>query len=385
MKICIITLLHNNINYGGQLQAYALQKYIQTLGYVCDQILIENDPILHVGKYEDNKTLYELYTEKVKHKLGKLLFKNQFKIRKNAVLSFTKKYITTSQKIRNVDNITEIINLYDVFICGSDQIWNPMWLTKKMLNVYTLGFVEKKFNCISYSASFGLNNILEEDLEFICERIKNFRAISVRETIGKEILNKKINSEISVVVDPVLLLDQDFWDGLLEKPKVKEKYLFCYFLGEGKLSRKIANIIAKKYNWKIISLPHFPSNIKISDIFFGNAQFYDITAIDFLNLIRNAEMILTDSFHATAFSIIFEKKFWVFRRSKKDTISSRITNILALTSLGDRYVHNDTHQVYKNSVWDKAVNYENGKSTLNNARLHSQAFLKDALGGTKNE
>ncbi len=341
-KIGIITIVDNN-NCGNRLQNYALQEILKKLGN--DVYTLKNETFLNWNE---------------KYYVGKLRFLNKriksiYKINKffkefNKNINFSNKYITIKSK--------NISNNYDYFIAGSDQVWKPT--RRRLSKIDLLGFAEPNKR-ISYAASFGLEKIDKKYYKTLQEELPKFKAISVREDAGREIIKDATGiNNVSVVLDPTLLLDRNEWIKLEKKPAAltEKKYIFTYFLGDENIIELVSKIFCKDYS--------------IVDFYKGKYG-----PSEFLYLINHAEYILTDSFHGTVFSILFGKEFFVFNRKQEDlnnNMNSRLDTLLGKFSLKDRKI-NDLDKINK----EYKINYKYVEEKLNDERKKSLDFLSTAL------
>lgn len=307
-------------NYGGVLQNYALTMYLRKLGY--DVMPIHCNSTTLQGAIRES--IYDLFGLRIMKKKGEIKFElidSNAKARNKKFEEFIKTHIKPTNFNYYTDKVFAQINdQCDCVIIGSDQVWNPSFI-KNMLFTYTLGFLppEKR---ISYAASFGISEIPSNMRDGYIQNLKDFKAISVREDMAAELISGLINSTPPVLVDPTLLLNREQWHMVAEKhPNRNSKpYLLTYFLGEE--SEHIKSTIqsfAKRNNLDIY---------KLSDT--SDIRFYSAGPSEFLDLFENASFVCTDSFHATVFSIIFEKPFSVFPRKQAgmDKMSSRIETLL---------------------------------------------------------
>ena len=340
--IGIITINDNN-NCGNRLQNYALQE---TLKKYCDKVqTIKNEPFLN-WNHNYPISLLRLIKKQIKNLIkGNKLFK-EF----NKNITFAKGYLTI--KTRNISD------KYDYFVVGSDQVWKPT--RKRLSKIDLLAFAEPKKR-IAYAASFGLNEIEEKYYKTLQEELPKFKAISVREDAGKEIINKATGiKDVSVVLDPTMLLDKEKWIKLEKKPEGfnKDKYVFTYFLGDENTEKLVKEIFGEKYS--------------VVDFYKGTYG-----PAEFLYLINHAEYILTDSFHGTVFSILFNKEFYVFERKEKDinnNMSSRFETLFRIFSLEDRKINN-----LKDINITNKIDYSIIEEKLKEEREKSLVFLDNAL------
>ncbi len=321
-KIACITHYYNNKNYGGLLQAHALINVLSKIGCFAEQlcydmsISTDNNIRKKSRALKVMKNPFILYRRHLRKKLA---------LRKNACLQF-QNMIPHSTQAYNNNNIFECVNDYDTFITGSDQVWNMDWYYKE----YFLDFVPSGKCKISYAASMPSTNISDEQKQTVYEHLKSFDAISVREKETADFLEEITCRKVEWVLDPTLLLSKDDWDKICTERVIKEKYIFCYFLGEDKKHRTLAMKFAKKVGYKIVTLPHL-GRVNKNDYAFGDFKLYDISPEQFISLIKHAEYVITDSFHATVFSNIYQTKYFVFDRIGIGEMSSRIKSLVTLT------------------------------------------------------
>lgn len=361
-KIGIITHYYNSLNYGGNLQAYALCKYLSQQGYVAEQIS------------------YELNTETCKNRIKHLLkcfiygkkYRDFHRIRKNAFFHFNKVRIPHSDEVYTDKNIVECIQKYDIFITGSDQVWN--------LNMYRkpffLDFVPSSKEKISYAASTALDSINEEQKEIFASSLASYKAISVRETNMVKILKEVTNKDISLVLDPTFLLDECEWEKVCDKNIIKEHYVFAYFLGKNELARDLAQIYANKKSLKLITIPYATGTWSREELAYGDVQILDLSPEKFLSLIKYADCVFTDSFHAVVFSFIFKKQFLVFNRDVKGSMNSRITSLLNMFDLQERFCATKEQEKIEYIESLQSINYNREFLKFEKCRESSYEFIR---------
>jgi hypothetical protein len=284
-----------------------------------------------------SKTLKPKVTPSVKlikkyiFSLVKRTIKHRIQSREKKFKNFELK-IPHSKKIYRSDSICACTSNYEVFITGSDQVWNMDWYCKE----YFLDFVPNSKRKIAYAASMPNTKLSDEQKQIVCKHLKSFGDISVREKETADFLEELTGRKVEWVLDPTLLLSKDDWDEICAPRVIKEKYIFCYFLGTDKLHRNIAKKFAKKMGYKIVTLPHL-AEVNINDLTFGDMKLYDISPEQFISLIKYAEYVITDSFHATVFSNIYQTKYFVFDRIGIGEMSSRIKSLVLLTGEDFRF------------------------------------------------
>ena len=339
-KTGILTLYYNNMNYGGLLQAFALPFVIQKhIGIPAEQI-----------RYPQQNTDTDLCTSKSKKSLSiyqlginffSALTSNKRSIRKESFLEFMND-IPHSRNIYSHETIQQCNSNYEIFICGGDQIWNGEMIGED-LDVYTLQFVNQGQKKISYSPSVAISHMSKQVEDCLGKGLLGIDRISVREKRSLDILKRLSDKKIEVVVDPVLLLTKSEWLEQSRPTKINGKYILCYLLGDSITQRKAVEIISKRLKLRIVTFPHIlVNNVRKCDLFFGDIKDYTSGPRQFLDLINNAEFVITDSFHACVFSMIFETPFIVFERNKpseKGNMNSRIYDFLEEYHLENQLVN----------------------------------------------
>lgn len=225
---------------------------------------------------------------------------------------------------------------YDQLLTCSDQLWSPSALAS---GFYNLMFAPDEMPKVSWASSFGVSRIPWYQKKRTAAYLRRIRHISMRENRGAEIVRELTGREVPVLMDPVFVFDKDAWDRMVppEKPEW-EPYIFCYFLGNDPKHRAAARELAEKTGRKIVTLRHLDCYVE-EDETFGDYAPYDVDPRRFLNILRYADCICTDSFHGTAFSVIYEKPFVVFDRysdSSSNSKNSRIESVCGNLGLEDR-------------------------------------------------
>lgn len=344
MKIKTITC-HHVYNYGASLQAYALQHYLETLGHEVE--IIDFNPWFHCDRYNPfwmpKNAIGRAASIIKKFPLLRYLWcpykayrGGMFNTwgRKAAFDAFEKKYYhLTPIKYFSSEKLKQNPPMADAYIAGSDQIWNTFSNNGKEPGYY-LDFGNDQTKRFSYAASLATNSIKDECKDFIKEKLAKFSSISVREKTGASLLADLGISNVSVVLDPVFLLDKSEWKQLSLKGNLyglsHESYVLVYdFLGNDDNMISFVKAYAKEKSLKIVSINDF-SEKGYADININNAG-----PLEFLSLIDNAACVVASSFHATAFSVIFQKEFYTFSL-KGHHNSSRMLDFLSSLGLQDR-------------------------------------------------
>lgn len=330
MRIGILTLYYGNHNFGGQLQAYALCTYLnQQKNIECEQIAYDYKEKAALSIKSQLFSAYSyIFHPRVMSGLNK---------RKKTFKTF-EEGIPHSAIIRSADELVQLTQKYDYVFTGSDQVWNPEYADK----VFYLGEIPAEKRC-AYAASFGKDRLQEGVLtENTLEALKNYRFISVREDSAVQVLAQHGVPNVKMMCDPTLLLEKQQWENSITQIKriTNDKYVFVYLLGN---SKNLRNDLKKKLqntNLKIVSIPHIHFTYQKRDEGFADIEVYDAGPLEFLKLINDAEMVVTDSFHCTLFSVLFQKNFWTLSRNgENDTGSTngRMRTLLEKVDLMERY------------------------------------------------
>ena len=346
-------------NYGSMLQAYAVQKLL-------DDKKIENENInfvkikngrqifLYMKRLCDRnvrKVQLKILKKKIIGKLNKKKYGDNFNLRNKKFEEFSKKYIRTSHPYEGYEKLKDGAKNYKAFILGSDQVWNPDNFDN---HYFTLEFIPKEIPKITYAPSFGVSSIPEKQREGTKKYLET------------------------------LMIDKEKWDEIQPNNRLYDKkYIFCYFLGKNKEHREWVRKIKEKTGYTIIALPHIDEIVKCDDEY-ADIKMYDVGPAEMINLIKNAEIIFTDSFHCTAFSILYNKKFITFNRFKnkaKESTNTRIKSILSILELENRLV-TDYEQCER--IYNEEIDFEKPNERLKEMKDKSFGYFDNALKNSLN-
>lgn len=347
-RILIATWCNNNgkTNYGQVLQAFALQKYL-------------------INKENKVKVLNYINIIQAEKKSSRI---KKFK-------KFIKENIYLTRPFDNINELDNKIKDIDILIAGSDQIWNPAILNE----VYLLTFADENIRRVSYASSgiFCENDDNVSNIKKIAKELDKFYLTSVRENVSSLILQKHMKNKPEVVCDPVLLLTENEWLEVAKEIKVEEKYIFCYVFGGIRNIQAKLDYYRKSFNAQKIFV--IPSNLFEERISWKRIKYLDnVGPAEFIFLIKNAEAVITDSFHGTAFSIIFKKQFVVNKRYNENsnpyTTGDRISSLMECLEMDSRKVKNvvDIENI-------ELINYTEVSEKLEKFRKKSEEFLKKAI------
>lgn len=360
MKISVITL-HRVTNFGSLLQTYATQKSLEKLGH--DAQIVDFVPeglTFYRGVWpKGHSTLKRLI------KLLPLTFCNL--IQYSMSDSFLRKYINlTDKRYGNYAQLASDVPEADVYLSGSDQVWNTQNSNPPAdLGAYYLAFAGDKKR-IAYAGSFGKDDFSPEETAQVTGWLKNYSSISVREDTALDTLHR-FGLEGAHVVDPTLLLTPEDWRKLCTKKKPKPGYVFIYNLNRNKVLEQAAVAIAKKKGLRVVNFADTFEFVSGAENRFGNDP------LDFLNYLSNADYVVTDSFHGTAFSLNFSKQFLSIPAPK---YNCRLESILRMTGCEDRMFTTVEEALEK---IETPIDYTAAQEKLQSAREHSLQYLKEAL------
>lgn len=375
-KVGLMTLDSKMYNYGGMLQEFALWRVIQQLGKDCE--IIDYDLRTELCTFSAKRHIRNLSLEKIVVKIARDIegkknvnTKNLDMLIKRRKFLFDnfRKEMYFSEPVTH-SGLPTLQKKYSAVVCGSDQIWNPDYNVPS----FFLDFVEPPVKSIIYAASVGKEYLTKYQLHTYEKLMSHLDNISVRELSAQKMLQEYSHQKkVELVLDPTLLLDWDIWVNLANRvEKLTERYVFCYFLGNNPEKKNAAVRFAKENDCKLITIPYLHWKYDSLDDDMSDIEL-DVGPLEFLNLIYNAEYVLTDSFHATVFSIIFDKCFRVFgRQTGNYNMNTRIDTLLSYFDLEKCFVSPDE---LENNMEKENRNCRK----FEEMREHSITFLRNAL------
>lgn len=366
MKNILTITCHEVYNHGASLQEYALLEFLNSNGYSAQTIhykppyLDQNGNTKAISKRMNYPLLRNIYfwlkRKRIHQKIARIKTFDDFAIQ--YIPTHSKRYTTNEELKADLPQA-------DAYICGSDQIWNSYFPNGKDPAFY-LNFVPDTAFKMSYAASFALDTIAPQLENFVYEQVSRLDVIGVRETSGVAILNKLGIDRAVQVLDPVFLLDKAHWETTfkLKATLAETPYVFIYDFDSNEVIKEIALHLKKTKGYKIFTVNQ--------NIDYADENYFTSGPITFLNLVKNAAFTLTNSFHAVAFSLIFEKQFRVINRAEK--INTRMRDLLQLVNCSDILIASFAD-------FEKAgsIDYTKVTPMIQQHRLRSQAFLLDSL------
>lgn len=378
-KVAIVSAY--NYNFGTVLQATALVRVLSRY--------VENVTVLKYNKKFSFQQLKRISNHTLLKSKLKIIIKNfllsihtsnkKWICQKNKKFYlFLKENIHFSEPIHGYQKLKETIKTYDEVLLGSDQLWNPINIGT---HYFTLEFVPKYIPKSTYATSFGVTKLTRKETQIMKECIERIDNISVREVQAKELISKFSNTkDIEICLDPTLLLYPEEWSQIIEpKRLVNNKYVFAYFIGNQKKYRKVVSKFAKIHGYEVILIPHVDEYVW-ADREYMNSISMTAGPEEFVNLIRYAEYVFTDSFHGCIFSIIFQKEFFPFARFKSSSnhsMNSRLESLFDILNINDRWINN-FQDVEK--ILNIRVDYTVINNLLEKYREKSLGYINKILG-----
>lgn len=387
MAIVGLAVVTYKDNFGSALQTYATQEVLNGLG-----IETRIFDITGIKKSMDNKKkLFYLtrmlnpdefkyvtskFFSRKKKASGNGEYAENMSIRHRVYRDFYNKQLKFFPYVKGWKALSKQASTCDAVIVGSDQLWRPSNIAGEF---FTLEFVPSKVRKIAYSTSFGVADLprgMYRHAKMFLNRIED---ISVREDTGAALVKKITGRNIPVVCDPTMLLSAEEWMKIQdEKPIIKGEYILTYFMGDNQKHREFAKRLKAETGYKIVGLLHGSVYIPEDERFVDEAP-YDIGPGEFVNLIRNAKYMCTDSFHGTVFSILNQTPFFSFRRyadTSETSSNDRIYTLLKWTGLDRRMLYG-TEDV-KAQLADQ-IDFDDVLKKVDTNRERSMKFLKHAL------
>lgn len=355
MKAGIITIF-DITNYGNRLQNYAVQYVLRQLGltvvtYGCEpqRVTIKNS----IKYLIHRATRYKLAGSASYWKKYRKLLSFYF---------FNEKYI----KYKYYKTVDKIDKSADCFVIGSDQVWNPTWfdVPECKKEAFLLSFIEKEKK-ICFAPSFGLEHLPEVWKPWFTKYLNDMEYISVRENAGAAIVKELTGKEAEVLIDPTLMLSRQEWLKVARRPKYMKDgraYIFVFFIGKvPEQAKKDMDFLVQKHDLKVVN---------IMDC---TREEYVAGPDEFVYLISKAKIILTDSFHASIFSFIFDRPFWIYDRVNGEEMNSRLDTFLQKFDLTRK------KKTCVDEADDFEADYKTGKMLLCHEQEKVHAFLHKSM------
>lgn len=362
MKIGILTY-HRAYSYGAKLQAYALTTYLTSIGFKAE--------VIDYGNIGEEK-LRKIGTKNLKDFIV-------------TTLCYIASSVAEPQRIRHFDefldiiphspkhydksNIAEVNDQYDYFVTGSDQVWNPKYNEGDL--TYLLDFVKENKKKFSYAASFGVSQLSNDILQVYKPLLSAFNKILIREVSGKSLLRTQLGLDSQIVLDPTFLLSRSHWESMANYPLSKSlKYILSFqIIDRDTHYDAMLDYLHRKLGYKVIEL---------KDAFRYKPWRWPIYPKagpkEFLGLIKNSEVVVTNSFHATVFSILFHKPFFCSRNSFG--FNSRMEDLTAALGLQDRMFDSSTPLP---AIPNISINYGNADAIFEKKIMATKQIIENTF------
>lgn len=357
MRIATITF-HASYNFGSALQAYAMQKVLQFTGH-------ETAIIDYISRDQEQYGFFSLGHPRRNIRIIRNF--HGYVGRRNSFVDFSTRFLklTKSQfTYKDEEKLASLQSEYDIFLCGSDQIWN-LNCTQGVVEPFFLSFAGNKRR-VAYAPSLAHTSFKPEnfDKEKVARLLSDFDYLSVREEETLPLFQPLVDKPIEVVLDPTLLLDAADYEPIISEPPVKEGYIFMYLLRDCPELVASTTAMAQKTGRKVVYVSEKKLPIPNSVNLFG------IGPSEFLSLIANADAVVANSFHAVVFSVLFHKPFRVFAT---DSSGARMRDLLGNLGIGERCVAcEDSSEIVE-------VDWADVDRRLEVLRAHSMDYLRRAL------
>lgn len=351
-KILLLTLHSQNNNFGSVLQANSLYRYLEKCG--ADVTILNYRPY-----YSNGARSPKLFIKKL---IVNTMFLSYY-IKRTKNFNKILKQERQTKKITKRSELSNVSNGYDIVMLGSDQVWNPSYLCGQD-SAYYLDFASNNKK-VSYAASIGTDNITDEELKDLVQKIEGFSCVSVREEVSAKQLQNSGRSDAQYVLDPVFLFDREYYRKLQVNQK-RSGYILAYIIHKDPLISNVVDYIAQKLNKKVILVGGFASKCNADEFL------RYIGPCEFLGLVDSADFVVTNSFHGLAFAHIYHKQFAAVMPHGNEL---RLENIIN-TAGTDNYVVNSVDDIEKCFV---SIDYDEVDKRLDVMRKNSYAYIEKIL------
>ena len=368
-------------NYGAALQGYALVRQLRDMGY-------DANDINYCSKYQYNPQQYNMIKKTlirisllfrpkiVKGKIKEILMRKKLNQLKSSFSTFVgeNKLTYNDGRFYSLEELHNESKDFFAFVTGSDVVWNPYLHCNINDPGYFLDFACDGVKRIAYAPSFGVTSLPDQSRENLKSLLEKFDAISVREQSGSDLIFKETGIKVPVVLDPTLLLAPQKYDDIEKKVEgLPQEYIAVYKFGNIEHTDEKIKEISDKLQLPIVFIPSGDNNSYYSR--------YDIGPGEFLNIINNAKLVLSDSFHCTVFCLIKHRPFLTFYRSspnEKKNLNTRMISLLKTVGLSERLVEPGMDINYEDLF---NIDFNHSDMLINKLREFSVSYLQNALEG----
>ena len=388
MKIGLVAVTYKD-NFGSALQTYATQYVLEKLGYdtrifeikgVHRSIMIKKLLYYAFRLFNPVEAKYLFANLSSRSRKKASVFSDQYaqnmKERHQIYLDFYNKWYKMLPKVRGWNGLQKLAAEMDAVVVGSDQLWRPSNIIGCF---FTLEFVPDDIKKIAFSTSFGVPELPERLYRHAKKFLSRIEHISVREYSGASIVKNICGREAKVVCDPTMLLSAEEWMHIqIEKPFAEGEYILMYMMGDNPEQREFVQKLSRATGYRIIGLLHGATYMSYDEDI-ADEKPYNVGPSEFINLIRYAQYVITDSYHGTVFSILHSKKFFSFRRwpdGSRFSANDRLYTLLKFTGLQGRLL--DGRESIEACVKEK-IDYNLVLEKVLQKRNESMDFLINAL------
>lgn len=380
-KVGVVSLFYNSTNYGGVLQSYALVEVLNSLDANAHQICYQRVSSASTKRFLKIFNPIKLcrFVKGVIHNFKnrknlKIIVNNVAAKRFKPFSLFVEANVPKTDKVYNQHTIKETLNDFDIFVSGSDQVWNVNYYDE----IYRLDFVPQTKYKFSYAAGVSSGELTKNQKRIFQKSLSTYDSLSVREREAVNVLQPLTDKKIEWVLDPTLLLSVERWNNICAERKIDEKYIFCYFLGLLSIDNAKIMEFAHKRGLKVVMMPYL-TGTACDDSDFGDYKIYDAAPQDFISLIKYAEYVFTDSFHATVFSHIYKKNFFVFNRAGLKSMNDRIYSLTSLFDTQERFCDTKEKETLEYIESLPPIDYSKPFPKFEEMKEKSLDFLKENL------
>lgn len=365
MRIAVVTL-HRVYNYGSALQAYATQQVLEEMGH--DVYIIDYVTPQRTKKKIFFKPSADQSVKGIKNVLYRVAKIGSLLLKEKTFGSFVKKHLNLTSKYITTEDLEKKPPVADVYITGSDQVWNSTY-NEGIDRGFFLDFIPEECKRIAFVASFGKTELDADEIDETKKYIQRYKGLSVREDSAKQILQGLGREDVVQLIDPTLQISKEGWRKIASPRLIKEKYLVLMLLyNEDNHATEYARKIADQKGLKLVKISWELKCPEQVDILMTHR-----TPEDFLSLFYYADFVVTNSFHGLAFAINLEKQFIVVPRNE---FNSRIESLLRLVGLENRLVADDE----KLFVSEQFIEYEHIRKILEYERKRAKEFINTFVG-----
>ena len=357
-KVAVITL-HYIRNYGSVLQTYATQKKLELMGHqveIIDYVRpnAEDSEILKEGLQSKH------FGKNVVKVIAYIALKKFENIkRKKVCVDFLSQNVSLTRKYKDYEDLQNEPPIADIYCTGSDQTWNSEY-NGGVLPAYYLAFAPNGKKRVGYAVSIGMDLIRENEQTEIRAYVNKYDAISVREDRAKQLLEELGCTNVEHILDPTLVLNKEEWSDMIAPRMIQERYIIIYRLNPNPEMEQFAKELSEKTGCKIVRMSYYLNHLKEQ-----GKMIYTPTVNQFLSLINYADYVITDSFHCTAFSLNFNKEFFIFYPGK---YNSRLQSVLELTGT--------EHRVMNDKKKYEPIDFGRVNNVLNKERAKATEFIQ---------